>query len=121
MYIQYIKLLKGPWLHVRKEKLLSSVWGCKRGIAQGKLPHGLKFFAIQVHFKNSTFFHLFSININISILSISNYIWAVKIVDILNFIQQEVRRLKEGVKGGCHKYLEFMKIEELNNVKLVSF
>ena len=38
---QYVELLKRIWLHVRKEELLSSVWGCKRGIAQGKLPYGL--------------------------------------------------------------------------------
>ena len=39
--IQYVESLKGKWLHVCTGELLSSVWGCKRGVAKGKLPYGL--------------------------------------------------------------------------------
>ena len=40
---QYVELLKWRRLHVRKGELLS----CKRGIAQGKSPHGLKRYTLQ--------------------------------------------------------------------------
>ena len=38
---QYVELLKGKGLQVRKGKLFSFALDCKRGIAQGRLPHGL--------------------------------------------------------------------------------
>ena len=38
---QYVELLKRIWLHVRKGEILTSVWGSKREIAQGRLPYGL--------------------------------------------------------------------------------
>ena len=41
--------------------------GCERGIAQGKLPHGLEFYAIQLHYIYSTFSPLFFVNISTAI------------------------------------------------------
>ena len=38
---QYVESLKGKRLHLCTGELLSSVWGCKRVVAQGKLPYGL--------------------------------------------------------------------------------
>ena len=62
---------------------------CESVIAQGKLPHGLKFYTIQLHYKYSTFSPLIFINIST----------AMNLVKIPNFIQQEVGRLNEGLKG----------------------
>ena len=60
---QYFELLKWKQLHVRKGELLS----CRLGIAQGKSPHGLKFYEIQLHHIYSTSSPLIFIKINITI------------------------------------------------------
>ena len=60
---QYVELLKWKRLHVRKGELPS----CKRGRAQEKSPHGLKFYEIQLHHIYSTSSPLIFIKINITI------------------------------------------------------